>query len=136
MARKNDDNIMKLKEQIQKKKEELSSLSNRVYPKTNCMLVLDRTTFNLHVDSSEWLLVRLNAYAMSAKDLGLDLDSVQISGFTLNQWIQDVRSFLQVQKYKEEKKKLGDLEKKLDALLSDDKRTELEINKIAAMLND
>lgn len=136
MAQKNDDNIMKLKEQIQKKKEELSSLSNRVYPTTNCMLVLDRTTFNLHVDSSEWLLVRLNAYAMSAKDLGLDLDSVQISGFTLNQWIQDVRSFLQVQKYKEEKKKLGDLEKKLDALLSDDKRTELEIDKIAAMLND
>lgn len=136
MAQKNDDNIMKLKEQIQKKKEELSLLSNRVCPKTNCMLVLDRTTFNLHVDSSEWLLVRLNAYAMSAKDLGLDLDSVQISGFTLNQWIQDVRSFLQVQKYKEEKRKLNNLEKKLDALLSDDKRTELEIDKIAAMLND
>lgn len=134
MAQKNDDAIMKLKAQVDKKREELSAMSDRVHPVTNCLLVLDRVTFNLHVDASEMLLIRLNAYAMSAKDLGLDVDNVQLSGYTLGQWIQDVRSFLQVQKYRDEKKTLNNLEKKLDALLSDDKRTELEIDKIAAML--
>lgn len=135
MAQKNDDAIMKLKAQVDKKREELSAMSDRVHPVTNCLLVLDRVTFNLHVDASEMLLIRLNAYAMSAKNLGLDVDSIQLSGYTLGQWIQDIRSFLQVQKYREEKKKLNSLEKKLDALLSEDKRTELEIDKIAEILN-
>lgn len=134
MAQKNDDAIMQLKARVNKKREELSAMTDRVYPVTNCLLVLDKVTFNLHVDASEMLLIRLNTYYMSARDLGLDADQVLLSGFTLNQWMQDIRGFIQVQKYREEKKKLNELEKKLDALLSDDKRTELEIGKIAAIL--
>lgn len=134
MTQKNDDAIMKLKAQVDKKREELSTMSNRVHPVTNCLLVLDKVTFNLLVDASEMLLIRLNAYAMSAKDLGLDVDSVQLSGYTLGQWIQDVNNFLQVKTYKEEKKKLDQLENRLNSLLSNDKKTQLEINEIAELL--
>ena len=134
MVQKNDENIMKLKAQVDKKKKELSAMPSKVSPVTNCLLVLDKTTFNLHVESSEMLLIRLNAYAMSAKELGFDADSVILSGYTLKQWMDDIRGFLQVQKYRDEKKKLNELEKKLDSLLSEDKRTELEIDKIADML--
>lgn len=72
--------------------------------------------------------------AMSAKDLGLDISKVIIAGYSLADWLDDIKNHLKVQSYKDEKRKLNQLEKQLDALLSDDKRTELEIDSIAALL--
>jgi hypothetical protein len=98
------------------------------------LLVIDKVTYNLHVESSELLLIKVNMMAMSAKDLGLDISNVIISGYSLADWIDDIKNYMKVQSYKDEKKKLNQLEKQLDALLSDDKRTELEIDSIAALL--
>lgn len=134
MAQKNDDKIMTLKAQVENKRAELGKMPSVVRPTTNCQLEIGKEQINIRVESTTFLLVRLNAYAMAAKDLGINPDEVILSGYTLNQWIQDVRDFLQVQKYREEKRKLNDLEKSLNSLLSDDKRTELEIDRIAAML--
>ena len=134
MAQKNDERIMQLKKQIEIKREELANQTGRFTPVTNCLLFMDKVTYNLHVESSELLLIKVNMMAMSAKDLGLDISKVIISGYSLADWIDDIKNYLKVQKYKEEKKKLEKLEKQLDALLSDDKRTELEIDSIAALL--
>ena len=134
MAQKNDERIMQLKQQIEVKRKELASKTSKFAPITNCLLVIDKITYNLHVESSELLLIKLNMMAMSAKDLGLDISKVIISGYSLADWINDIHNYLDVQKYKEEKKNLERLEKKLDALLSDDKKTELEIDSIAALL--
>lgn len=134
MAQKNDERIMQLKKQIEIKREELANQTSRFTPVTNCLLLIDKVTYNLHVESSELLLIKVNMMAMSAKDLGLDISNVIISGYSLADWIDDIKNYLKVQKYKEEKKKLERLEKQLDALLSDDKRTELEIDSIAALL--
>ena len=71
---------------------------------------------------------------MSAKDLGYDITELEISGYSLDKWLDDIRSFLEVKAYREEKRKLDKLEQQLTALLSDDKKTELEIDSIAAML--
>lgn len=134
MAQKNDERIMQLKQQIEKKRNELAEHSSRFVPITNCLLVLDKVTYNLHVESSELLLIKLNMMAMSAKDLGMDTSKVIISGYSLNDWVEDVKSNLEVQRYKKEKSNLNALEKNLDALLSEDKQTELEIDKLAALL--
>lgn len=134
MAQKNDERIMQLKQQIEKKRNELAEHSNRFVPITNCLLVLDKTTYNLHVESSEMMLIKLNMIAMSAKDLGIDTSKLIISGYSLNDWIADVKSNLEVQRYKKEKSDLNALEKKLTALLSEDKQTELEIDRLAAFL--
>lgn len=135
MAQKNDERIMQLKKQIEEKKKQLAKQPvNRFIPITNCLLVIDKVTYNLHVDSSTMLLIKVNTLAMSARDLGLDIYDVMISGYSLADWITDIQNNLKVQQYKEEKKKLERLEKQLDALLSDDKRTELEIDSIAALL--
>lgn len=134
MAQKNDERIMQLKQQIETKRKELASQTSKFTPVTNCLLVLDKVTYNLHVESSELLLIKVNMMAMSAKDLGLDISNVMISGYSLEDWLDDIRNYLKVQKYKDEKRKLEKLEKQLDALLSDDKRTELEIDNIAALL--
>ena len=135
MAQKNDERIMQLKEQIEAKRKELATKTSRFTPVTNCLLVIDKVTYNLHVESSELLLIKVNMMAMSAKDLGLDISKVIISGYSLADWIDDIQNYLKVQSYKDEKRKLEKLEKQLDALLSDDKRTELEIDSIAALLN-
>ena len=134
MAQKNDDRIMQLKKQISVKREELAKRTSRFVPITNCLLVLDKITYNLHVESSEMLLIKLNMISMSAKDLEIDIDNLMISGYSLNDWIADVKSNLEVQKYKKEKNDLNALEKKLDALLSEDKQTELKIDELAALL--
>ena len=134
MAQKNDERIMQLKQQIEAKRTELTSQTCRFTPVTNCLLVIDKVTYNLHVESSELLLIKVNMMAMSAKDLGLDISKVIISGYSLADWIDDIQNYMKVQSYKDEKRKLNQLEKQLDALLSDDKRTELEIDSIAALL--
>lgn len=135
MAQKNDDRIMQLKEQIEKKREELAaSNTSRFIPITNCLLVIDKTTYNLHVDSSELLLIKLNSMRLSAKDLGIDTSKLMISGYSLDNWITDVKNNLSIQNYRTEKKKLDSLEKQLTALLSDDKQTELQIDQLAALL--
>ena len=134
MAFKNDERIMQLKQQVEKKRNELAEHNSRFTPITNCLLILDKVTYNLHVDSSEMLLIKLNMIAISAKDLGIDTSKLIISGFNLNDWITDVKNNLEVQKYKKEKNDLNTLEKNLNALLSEDKQTELEIDKLAALL--
>lgn len=134
MALKNDERIMQLKQQIEKKRNELAEHNSRFVPITNCLLILDKVTYNLHVDSSEMLLIKLNMIAISAKDLGINTSELIISGYSLNDWITDVKNNLEVQKYKKEKNDLNTLEKKLTALLSEDKQTELEIDKLAALL--
>lgn len=134
MAHKNDDRIMQLKNQIAEKKAQLANKTDKFAPKTNCLLVLDKVTYNLHVEASALLLIKVNTIAMSAKNLGYDITELEISGYSLDKWIDDIRSFLEVKAYREEKRKLDKLEQKLTALLSDDKKTELEIDSIAAML--
>lgn len=137
MAQKNDDRIMQLKEQIEKKREELAaSNTSRFIPITNCLLVIDKTTYNLHVDSSELLLIKLNSMRLSAKDLGIDTNKLMISGYSLDNWITDVKNNLSIQNYRTEKKKLDYLEKQLTALLSDDKQTELQIDSLEELLKD
>lgn len=95
---------------------------------------MDKVTYNLHVDSDEMLLIKLNSIALSAKDLGISTATLEISGSSLDDWITDVKAYLEVKSYKSEKKKLDMLEKQLTALLSDDKQTELQIDSLAAML--
>lgn len=134
MAQKNDERIMQLKATIEQKCKELSNISTRFNPITNCLLVLDKVTYNLHVESNELLLIRLNSIRLSAEDLGIDTSTLMISGYSLDNWITDIKNNIKIQKYKEEKKKLDSLEKQLTQLLSDDKQTELQIDALAKLL--
>ena len=47
MAQKNDERIMELKKTIENKRKELASKPTRFNPVTNCLLVLDKVTYNL-----------------------------------------------------------------------------------------
>lgn len=132
---KNDDRILELKKQIEDKRKAISEKKIRFVPETNCILNMDGMTINLNVCSDDalvLLLIRLNSYLMSAVDLGMP--DFEISGYSVTDWIKDIKSKLEVSGLKREEADLKKMESKLDKLLSDDKKTEIEIDEIASLL--
>jgi hypothetical protein len=135
MSNINDKKIMELKQQIAEKKVKLEGI-NRFVPVTNCSLELDGQRYNLNTLQKEQLIqlmIKVNLYSISAKDLKLDEDYI-ISGYKPEEWITDMKAKLNVISKKDEERKLKAMEEKLDRLLSDEKKTELELNDIEAML--
>lgn len=132
---KNDDRILELKKQIDAKKKSISERKIRFSPETNCILNMDGMTININVCSDDvllLLLIRLNSYLMSAVDLGMN--DFEISGYSVTAWINDIKSKLDVSGLMKEEYDLKRMESRLNKLLSDDKKTELEIDEIAALL--
>lgn len=134
MATKNDERVLQLKQVISKKKSELNDLK-KFTPLTNCVLDLEGQKYNLNVlqfNDLQLLFVRLNMYLMSAKDLGIGLE---ISGYNIAEWITDIKCKIEIFEYKKKEADLRALEAKLDKMLSDEKKTELELDEIASLLN-
>lgn len=134
---KNDDRILELKEQIELKKTELSKKRIKFMPETNCVLELDNTKYNLNVVSDDvlmFLIVKLNMYIMSADNL--KMPHPMFGGYIVDVWIKDIENKLRVSGYKKEEANLKAMEAKLDKLLSEDKKAELEINSIAELLQE
>lgn len=131
---KNDERVLQLKEIIDKKKLELKG-AKKFTPLTNCILDLEGQKYNLNVlrlNDLQLLLVRLNMYLMSAKDLKINLE---ISGYNIAEWITDIKCKIEIFEYKKKEAELKTLEVKLDKMLSDEKKTELELDEIAVLLN-
>ena len=132
---KNDDRILELKKQIEIKKKAIADKKIKFSPETNCIINLDGVTSNLNVCGREelsFLLIKLNSYLMSAENLGIS--NFEISGYGATLWIEDIKNKLKVLNLKKEEADLKRMENKLDKLLSDDKKTELEIDEIAELL--
>ena len=137
MANLNDSKIMNLKVLIEGKKKELKK-SKQFSPITNCSIELDGIRYNINVLSKEKLItlaVKLQSYMTAAKELGL-LDEYIISGYRIEEWISDIKSKLDVLIQREEEKTLKFMENKLDKLLSEDKKTELELSEIENILKN
>jgi len=125
----NDSKIMVLKKQIEDKKIKLGK-SQKFSPITNSSIELDGVRTNIQVLNKEqltFLLVKLNSYAISAKDLEVYF---VISGYHVADWITDIKSKLDFVSRKEEENKLKVMESKLHQLLSNEKKVELEIDEI------
>lgn len=133
---KNDEQILQLKEKIATKKEELKKVK-RFSPITNCVVDIDGNDkkANIQVLSKEQLtnlLIKLNMYRMSAENL--NIVDVSIDGYKLEEWIIDVKAKLNDLDKRQQETNLKNMESKLTKLLSEDKKTELEINEIASLL--
>lgn len=137
MAIKNDERILELKKQIEERKNELGK-QPRFTPVTTCLFDREGCRVNIHTLTSvkdiNAMLVFFNTYVMSAKDLDIDCAEVELDGFSVLDWMEDLKSKKAVVEYSAKKEQLTALEKKLDKLLSDDKKTELEIEAIADLI--
>lgn len=132
MANKNDEKIITLKQQINEKKSKLKEVG-RFTPITNCNLVLQNERYNLNVlwdTDLTTLLIQLNMYKMSAENLGLNLSEVYFSGYPLADWMTDISGRLTHLNTQRDEKALKALEDRLTQLLSEEKRTELELEAI------
>lgn len=130
---KNDEKVLQLKKTIEEKKSKLAT-TNKFYPVTNCVLDLEGNKFNLNVldrNGLELLLVRLNMYKMSADELKMEL---KLCGYLVTEWMDDIAGKLTILDEKKERDTLKALESKLDKMLSDEKKTELELEEIAKIL--
>lgn len=133
MATKNDERVLQLKRLIETKRSELST--QRFIPITNCVLDMEDKKYNLNVlQESElrFLMIKLKAYAMAAEKLK---EEFVISGYDVNAWLADISGKLAVITDKKKRDELKTLETKLDKMLSDEKKTELELDEIAALLS-
>ena len=134
MSSMNDSKIIELKKQIQEKREKLDSIK-KFSPITNCSIEFNSIRFNIQATPKEqliMLLVKLNSLKLSA--LNLELDEFTISGYKIEDWISDIKSKLDILSRKDEERKLKAMEDKLNDLLSNEKKVELEIDEIANSL--
>lgn len=133
---KNDDRILELKKQVENKKKEIAKKNVKFVPETNLIIEINGQKTNINVLSEKdlnSLLVILNMYRMSSADL--EMNDFEISGYKIDKWMNDVRAKINMKTLKNEEAELKRLEEKLDKLLSEDKKTELELDSIAALLN-
>lgn len=133
---KNDDKILELKKQIEAKKASLGPIK-RFAPLTSCSLELNGTRYNLHATDRPTLILlfcQLHSICLAASDLGYE-DECIISGFPIKEWGADIQAKLEIMDQKQDLEKLKSMEAQLNKLLSDDKKTEMEIDAIANMLD-
>lgn len=129
----NDEKILELRNKIQQKKDGLVEQYKR--PTTNCIITLDGETYNINTLKTDRLLpllIKLNAYRLSMIDLGYK--DIQMCGYKLTDWIDDIKNKIGLAEYKDKKNELDDLELKLSRLLSNDKKIELELSEIEKMI--
>lgn len=134
---KNDEKILALKKTIEKRKDELGK-KEPFAPVTSCSLDFEGARYNLHtindMNTLAYIMCKLHALEIAAADLGIDVSALVLSGFSVSDWMHDLKAKVSLVKRQAKENELKAFEKKLDALLSADKKTELEIDSIAALL--
>lgn len=137
MSMTNDDKILALKEKIETLKKEAGA-KERFNPITTCVLELFGNKINLHTINDlrdlDRVLIELNMYKQSAESLSISPEKVVISGFDIIKWMDDVRSKRNIILYNKRMAEIESCESNLNKLLSDEKKTELEIESIAQLL--
>jgi hypothetical protein len=132
----NDKRIIEMREKIRIKKEELESIAKVEY-KTHLSLNLVGERYNLNVASEDILLrvlLNLNMINNAVKSDELLQREYRIEGYTVEDWIYDVKAKYELKKVRAKKSELIALENKLVNMLSDDKKTELELDSIEDMI--
>ena len=130
----NSDNmVLELKQKIAQK-EKVIQKASKFAPVTNCSLQFQGVTYNLHTldkNTLHYLLVELNLLKDKSIELGYDLS---FSGFSLNNWLEDLESKLANLNKNQEQNKLNKMKEQLEGLLSEDKKKELLLQQLAKEL--
>lgn len=131
----NDTRIMELKAGIEKKKVLIKG-NEKFNPITNCIIIIEGNSYNINVlDVVDliFLLGKINNYSQTVKSLNL-IGCDVICGFKAEDWEADIIAKIRATKVKQEIIALKQMETKLTQLLSEQKKTELELDDIENML--
>ena len=130
-----DDKVLELKKLVDKKRADVKSVKS-FQPITTCMLTLDGVNYNLHactLDQLQYLYLKLHLLYDAMLECNCNPD---ICGFGIADWKSDVQAKIAILLKKNKEKELRDLEKKLDSLLSNEKKTEIELDQIEKILSE
>lgn len=139
---KNDEVAMRLIDSVREQKSLISGAEKKKYC-TNCVLNMgDGPPINLHVVSSleelcsilSRLLSKNHFHRLSCGELGLPITNLSFGGYDLDDWVADIKTKSEKIRIGEKKKRLAELESKLQSLVSDEKRKELELLAISKEL--
>jgi hypothetical protein len=139
---KNDDKIKELMAKVALQKEQLGA-KPRVSWKTNGIFKFSPTEhLNLNVVRGSDTLVNALAFLLeknksvveAAKMLGVSAPTFKYNDYTLEDYVEDFKTRLAVIKYEDRKAQLEATEAKLSQLVSEEARTEMEIDKIEKLI--
>lgn len=140
----NDKQIEQYREAVENKREEMGAKPNPSWI-TNQLLQLDphdTAKLNLNllndeakcVDAVRLLMLQVQAHDAANEALSTNL-KLMIGGYSSEDWITDIKSRLSIIQWNAEKVKLDKMDKKLQALLSEDAKTANAIADIASELD-
>jgi len=139
MTNTNDAVVLQLQGKVEEKKKKLADLKKgRHTSTTKCILEWEGKNINFNVagkDELTFLLVKIHALFVAADDLLLeDFGDTKVQGHSLDEWIQDIKGKIKEKDILNEEQQVKAIEKKLDTMLSTEKKTELELAKFAELL--
>ena len=138
---KNDILIKKMMEKVEEQKENLG-IKERHVLKTNGIFKYENGSyFNINTVSDPTIFVVALSYLLEKKlcfndacvRLGVS-EEYKHDGYSIEDWEEDFINKINVIKYEKNKKKLEDTKKKLSTLVSEEARTEMELENIKEAL--
>ena len=127
MMKVTDNNITSVSKNIKEELDKLRSDEKRLTPVTNMNLELFNTRYNLHVTS-------LNNLDFLYNFLKVFPDNVVIGGFTVKEWITDIRTTITNLNNRNRINELESALQSLDKLYSEEARTQKEFDNILSIL--
>lgn len=140
MASQNDAKIQAMLKQIETKKKEVSKIE-RFVPETSMTIDVAGTRYNLNTVTDTAKFIEITAHLISQKTnwdaankiLGTTIE-FSSGGFSLEQWVSDIQGRLKQVSLRQKKQAISEMEKKLESLMSNDLRTELELSKLEELI--
>ena len=131
----NDERIRALKEQIQEQIDNLPKIPKDF--KTNLILDFQDKQYNLNVADTNILsdlMIRLYLYKLAID--ALDLKDYKLNGFSIEDWIADITTMMEIHNRQNRLNKLHQNYKKIDSLMSDTAKTQDFLDDVESFLNN
>lgn len=140
MAKKTDSDTMRMLKQVAEQRKAIADAEGKPAWKTNCNLTAGGKTVSLHVETSVgvlvtaagFLLAKETEYRAGTETLGVEPTAFRWDGYTLSEWLDDIKARVAKLTLTAKRERLAGLEKRLNAVVSPELRAQLELEAIAA----
>lgn len=139
---KNDEMIKTLLAKVETQKKDLGD-KPRASWRTNGIFKYDQTThFNLNtvsdsqplVEALAFMLTKITMLVEACKRLGVSSPEFKWNGYTYDEYVEDFKTRLSIIAWEHKKRLLDDTKNSLSALVSEEARTEMELEKLSKLL--
>jgi hypothetical protein len=139
----NDQKIKQLLEMVETQKKNLGS-KPKISFKTNAILKLSNESYNLNtlndiqsiIEIMSKILIIQDYYNKASSILNVNTEPLMVSNFSINDWIHDFKQRIDLIKYNKKSAQLDKTQQQLNSLISEEAKTELELNNIESFLQN